>query len=226
MPSPCPTVCRRPPLVAAPCTAPDAAADITDPALAADIKDPALAAEPMLKADANEPMDPIDKALPTDPMLSTDPRLAMHRIESSEAMDHFDDIRQLSHHRGGALGFQVGRHAFARGAPFRISEQRHFLNTSEPQPRTLRTRSIEFGKHAEGDARAPACFPNSTGGVGLVQRAGDGLGGVTDGAVGNGIHGCGDVVGEEAVRAGGGAGDLVKGGDDRRAHRGGSQGCP
>ena len=74
----------------------------------------------MLKADANEPMDPIDKALPTDPMLSTDPRLAMHRIESSEAMDHFDDIRQLSHHRGGALRFP--------GGPTRVRARRGVQN--------------------------------------------------------------------------------------------------
>lgn len=107
MPSPCPTVCRRPPLVAAPCTSPAAAADITDPALAADIRDPALAAEAMLKADAIDPMDPIDKALPTDPMLSTDPRLAMHRIESSEAMDHFDGIATRCRIQSGRAG--VGR---------------------------------------------------------------------------------------------------------------------
>ena len=75
-------------------TPPALADDISEPALAADMMEAQLAAEPTEKADATDPMEPMDKKLPTEPTLNVELRLAMDRIESSEAMDHFDAMSE------------------------------------------------------------------------------------------------------------------------------------
>ncbi len=46
----------------------------------------------MLNAESALPIDPIEPTLPTDPIDSVDPRLAMLKNESSDRIDHFDDM--------------------------------------------------------------------------------------------------------------------------------------
>jgi hypothetical protein len=84
-------------------TPPRLAADMIDPRLAALSTDAALDAVPTPSTDVTEPIDPIEAKLPTDPMLSALPRLAMDRIEFSEAIDHFDGMAQPLTRAGAAV---------------------------------------------------------------------------------------------------------------------------
>ncbi len=60
-----------------------------------DMADPTPSALATLQSETALPIDPTDSTLPTDPIESTDPRLAMLRNESSDAMDHLDDMPQV-----------------------------------------------------------------------------------------------------------------------------------
>lgn len=89
-------------------TEPKLANDITEPSPTNDMADPTPSALPRPHTERALPTDPTEPTLPTDPIDSTDPRLAMLRIESSDAMDHFDDMSAVSHPVATDLRQQVG----------------------------------------------------------------------------------------------------------------------
>ncbi len=80
---------------AEPSTLPAALLDITEPNPTNDIADPTPSALATLQSEKALPIDPTEPTLPTDPIDSTDPRLAMLRNESSDAMDHLDGMSSV-----------------------------------------------------------------------------------------------------------------------------------
>lgn len=76
-----------------PMTLPAAVADITEPSPRNDIAELALSALAVLNAEKALPIDPIEPTLPTEAIDSVEPRLAMLRNESVQAIDHFEDMR-------------------------------------------------------------------------------------------------------------------------------------
>lgn len=87
---------------AQPITPPEALLDITEPNPMNDMADPTPSALATLQSERALPIEPTESTLPTDPIESTDPRLAMLRNESSDAMDHLDDMSSVCRAVGSA----------------------------------------------------------------------------------------------------------------------------